>query len=131
MTDRLADWHILLVEDEFDSLQMLSKILLHFGAEVRVARDGQECLAVLETYVPTLVIMDLALPHMDGWETLSKIRSQAKWADLPVVAMTAYHSVSVEQDAHEAGFNAYLPKPVDTHSLIDQLVATIEKHRAE
>ncbi|QPC81414.1 response regulator [Phototrophicus methaneseepsis] len=131
MTDRIDGWHVLLVEDEFDSLQMVTKILLHHGAEVRVARDGYECLIVLESYQPTLVIMDLAMPQMDGWETLSRIRARSDLAHLPVVAITAYHSVSVEQDAYDAGFDAYLSKPLETNNLIDQLMSVIEKHRAD
>jgi two-component system chemotaxis sensor kinase CheA len=63
-----SDWQILVVEDEFDSIQMVSKILQHYGAEVHIAHNGFECLDILETLQPTLVIMDLALPEMDGWE---------------------------------------------------------------
>jgi CheY-like chemotaxis protein len=114
-------WRVLVVEDEFDSIQMVSKILRHHGAEVHIARDGHECIKLLETLEPTLIIMDLALPEMDGWETLEKIRSNPATAQLLVVAITAYHSVSVAEDAHEAGFNAYFPKPLDTHSIIDRL----------
>ncbi|MCA9882048.1 MAG: response regulator [Anaerolineae bacterium] len=122
------DWHVLLVEDEFDSLQMISKILMHHGIDVKVARDGQECIALLGTFTPTLVLMDLALPIMDGWETLAIMRASDKWAHIPVIAITAYHSVSVEVDAREAGFNAYLPKPIDTHHFLDNLVAVMEHH---
>lgn len=122
------EWHILLVEDEFDSLQMISKIMMHHGVDLRVARDGQECLAVLDTYTPTLVVMDLALPVMDGWETLSAIRADEKWSQIPVVAITAYHSVSVEADAYEAGFDGYMPKPIDTNRFMDQLATVIMQH---
>ena len=65
--------------------------------------------------------MDLALPEMDGWETLSKIRENERTAHLKVVAITAYHSVNVEEDAHHAGFDAYFPKPLNINSIMDHL----------
>lgn len=114
-------WCILVVEDEYDSIQMVSKILRHHGVEVHIARNGYECLEKLELLVPDLIIMDLALPGMDGWETLAKIRTNPLTESLPVVAITAYHSVSVEEDAKEAGFNAYFPKPLSTKGIIQQL----------
>lgn len=121
MTLTVKEWRVLVVEDEFDSIQMVSKILRHHGAEVFIAHNGKECLQQLESLHPTLIIMDLALPEMDGWETLEKIRANPKTAKLPVVAITAYHSVNVAEDAHEAGFNAYFPKPLDTGRIIESL----------
>jgi two-component system cell cycle response regulator DivK len=118
-------WQVLLVEDEFDSIQMLSKILTHYGAVVHVAHNGHECLQSLETLHPTIIIMDLAMPVMDGWETLEKIRSNPETADIPVAAVTAYHSVSVAEDAYEAGFDGYFPKPVDTGTIIERLAELI------
>ena len=118
-------WRILVVEDEYDSIQMVSKILRHHGIEVYVAHNGYECIDILRDLHPTLVIMDLALPEMDGWETLSHMRSNSHTADIPVVAITAYHSVNVEEDAEVAGFDAYWPKPLDTASLVTQLAGVI------
>lgn len=117
---------MLLVEDEFDSVQMMSKILKHYGAEVFIARNGIECLKMLSTLKPTFVIMDLALPEMDGWETLHAMRLNPETADIPVAAITAYHSVSVEEDAARAGFNAYYSKPLDITSIIKQLSKLVE-----
>ncbi len=124
------DWHILVVEDEFDSIQMVSKILQHHGAQVSVARDGNDCLRFLETNagMPTLIVMDLALPEMDGWETLSKIRQNPRLAHIPVVAITAYHSASVAEDARRAGFDGYLPKPLDTQLFVQHLGRIIKGH---
>jgi len=122
-----SQWRVLVVEDEYDSIQMVSKILSHHGAEVRVAHDGHECITILRDFSPTLVIMDLALPGMDGWETLRLMRAEPSTAGIPVVAITAYHSVSVEDDAHEAGFNGYLPKPLDMTTLIDTLAKVIRR----
>lgn len=124
---KAENWHILVVEDEFDSIQMVSKILRHHGAEIHVARNGHECLKQLQHTIPTCIIMDLALPEMDGWETLEKIRAIPSIANLPVVAITAYHSVNVEEDAHDAGFDAYFSKPLDINSIVDQLAFVIAR----
>ncbi|MFQ3648335.1 MAG: response regulator [Anaerolineae bacterium] len=115
------DWQILVVEDEYDSIQMVSKILQHSGIAVEIAHNGLECLEALKRRLPTLIIMDLALPVMDGWETLHHIRSNPETAHLPVVAITAYHSVNLEDDAYKAGFNAYMPKPLETQALVKHL----------
>jgi len=116
---------ILVVEDEFDDVQVISKILRHHGMEVKVARNGQECLTILETASPNLVIMDLAMPKMDGWETLRAMRNQTDTQKIPVVAVTAYHSTSVEEDTINAGFNGYFPKPVNPTSFIKSLEAIL------
>jgi CheY-like chemotaxis protein len=68
------EWHVLLVEDEYDSIQLVSKILRYNGAKVTVAHNGYECLALVDEIKPTLIIMDLGLPKMNGWETLAKLR---------------------------------------------------------
>lgn len=120
------DWKVLLVEDEYDSVQMISKILQHSGIHVQVAHDGVECLATLNEMIPTIIIMDLALPEMDGWETLAHIRKTPALATIPVMAITAYHSVSVEEDVRRAGFNGYMPKPLDTQALVRHLARLVE-----
>jgi CheY-like chemotaxis protein len=122
----VSEWRVLVVEDEFDSIQMVSKILRHHGAEVYVAHNGRECLASLESLKPTLIIMDLAMPEMDGWETLEKIRANPHTAKIPVAAITAYYSVNVAEDAHEAGFDGYFPKPLDTGKIVEHLAELLK-----
>ena len=114
-------WQVLIVEDEHDSVQVVSQILLHYGAEVYVARDGYECLDQLEEVNPTLIIMDLAMPGLDGWQTLMEVRANPRTAHIPVIAITAYHSANVAQDALQAGFNAYYPKPLEPISFMKSL----------
>lgn len=114
-----STWRVLVVEDQEDSVQVVSQILEYHGIEVHVARDGQECVEMLNEVEPTLVITDLAMPKMDGWETLAAIRRRPTY--IPVVAVTAYHSVNVAQDALRAGFDAYFPKPIEAASFVREL----------
>ena len=118
-------WHVLVVEDEYDSLQMVSKILSYHGITVVVAKNGRECLERLEEFEPTIIITDLAMPGMDGWQTLAAIRANPATQHIPVVAMTAYGSVDVAEDAQKAGFDAYFPKPVDPRSFVQSLANII------
>lgn len=121
-----SQWRVLIVEDEHDSVQMVSDMLRHHGCEVHVARNGRECLAVLGKLDPTLVVMDLAMADMDGWETLAEIRANSHTAHIPVIAITAYHSISVARDAIRAGFDAYHAKPLDPTSFVDSLIEIVK-----
>src|SRR5262245_11260534 len=96
-------WKIILAEDDFDSSQMISMILEHYGIEVHLTKNGAECLRLLETITPTVVVLDLMMPELDGWATLEKIRSNPRTADVPTVAVTAYYSVEMAEEARVAG----------------------------
>jgi CheY-like chemotaxis protein len=113
---------ILLVEDEYDSVQMVSKILTHSGIGVRHAGNGNEAIAMLDGFAPDVVVMDLAMPHRDGWDTLVAMRSNPATAHIPVIAITAYHSANVAEDARQAGFDAYFAKPFNQQAFVAQLV---------
>jgi len=115
------DWQVIVVEDEFDSARMVSKILSYHGIQVHVAHNGHECLELLEWLEPTLIVTDLAMPQMDGWQTLGAIRSNPQTAHIPVVAITAYYSVDVAEEAVNAGFDAYYSKPLDPKSFVQDL----------
>lgn len=120
-----AHWKVLVVEDEQDSVRMVSDMLRHYGAQVDVAGNGVEALEHLKQNTPTLIIMDLAMPELDGWQTLSHVRDNPGTADIPVIAITAFHSSNVAVNAREAGFNAYFPKPLDASSFVRTIAELI------
>ncbi|MBK8026222.1 MAG: response regulator [Chloroflexi bacterium] len=120
-----SHWTVLLVEDDFDSRQMISKILEHHGIDVAIAVDGRECLALLEGMTPTLIVTDLAMPQLDGWAMLRAIRANNATHHIPVVAITAYDSPATAQGALMAGFNAYIPKPIDPRTFVKTLAQFI------
>lgn len=115
------NWHVLVVEDEYDSLQVVSKVLRHHHIDLTIANNGRECLERLSEIDPTVIIMDLAMPEMDGWETLMEIRANPTTAHIPVVAVTAFGSDQVADDARQAGFNGYFSKPVSPFSFVREL----------
>ena len=118
-------WQVLVVEDEFDSAQIVWKILSFHGIQVHVAHNGSECLEMLNHIKPTLIVTDLAMPGMDGWEMLAAIRSNPQTKHIPVVAVTAYDSVDVAAEAAEAGFDAYFSKPVNPRSFVENLAKLV------
>jgi CheY-like chemotaxis protein len=123
---KISDWIVIVVEDTYDDQQLVSRMLQHYGANVHIARNGNECIQLLENIEPTLIITDLAMPHKDGWQTLVAIRSNVASAHIPVIAITAYHSTDVAEDAVQAGFDAYFPKPLNPNSFVERLAALID-----
>ncbi len=120
MTD-VSLWKVILVDDEPDSLNLLHDILTFNGAQVYRAASGQQCLSLLETVVPTLMVLDLQMPKPDGWDLLKIIREAPATAAVPVVAVTAYYSNAVAEQARQAGFNAFFPKPIKVGVFLDRL----------
>lgn len=114
-------WKVLVVEDDWDSLDGIQGILSYHNIESYGAGSAEEALGMLQQVQPSLAILDLALPVMDGWELLSMIRRDPVIGNIPVVAVTAFHSSSVARQAIEAGFNAYFSKPIDAVSFVPEL----------
>src|SRR5262249_55749420 len=115
-------WEVIVVEDQSDLAEVVAKILRHHGITVHITANAVECLDLLATVKPTLIITDLAMPGMDGWQMLEHLRSEAATASIPVVAITAYHSPEVADSAIRVGFDAYFPKPVEAGSFVTRLV---------
>jgi CheY-like chemotaxis protein len=119
------NWQILIIEDESDSREMLHDILEFHGIQSVTVATAEEALDVLVNMTPHLILVDLALPGMDGWELLTELRQDPSLQHIPRVAITAFHSASVAQHAISAGFNAYFSKPIDATTFVDDLRAIL------
>lgn len=115
----ISDWRVLVVDDEYDSAEIVGLIFEPYGSEIFITKNGIDCLNALERVQPTLIVVDLAMPKMDGWQTLVEIRALPQYDHVPVVAITAYHSSKVADDARQAGFDAYFQKPIDVDRFMD------------
>lgn len=106
---------VLLVEDDANTLDVIRQaILLHAAdAEILGTNKAEEALELCKTHILDLVVMDLSLPGINGWDALAALRANPDTASIRVAALTGYHSASVEQDALSAGFDAYFSKPID------------------
>ncbi len=122
------DWKVLIVEDESDSRLLIETLLLHHGASSIGVATAEEALTVLETTHPTLIVVDLALPKMDGWELLRRVNQSEKLKDVPCVAVTAYHTPVLASKAISAGFDAFFPKPIDAPTFVQELETIVADH---
>ena len=103
---------ILIVEDEADSANGLARLLEYQGKQTTVAYDVPQAIEMLQQIDTDLVIIDLHLPGMNGWELLQAIQKNPNFSQISTLAVTAFHSNIVERDALAAGFDGYLPKPL-------------------
>jgi CheY-like chemotaxis protein len=118
---------ILVVEDDPDGQAVVAHILQSMKIPVDVAKDAEEAeqyLFVRDTPYRA-VIIDLALPGKDGWELLSEILDDPNVADIPCIAVTAFHTSKMREEALRAGFTAYFSKPLDATSFARQLTAIL------
>ena len=112
---------ILCVEDSEDSLFTLHKRLGLAGFDVKVATNGTEAVDWAKTLMPDLVVMDLRLPGLDGWEATRRLKSQPETKHIPIVVVTADTSVKSREKAFAAGCDAYETKPADFPKLIETI----------
>lgn len=102
---------ILVVEDDTDNRRIVARALAVEGYEVLEAVDGVQALARAQAEHPDLILMDLALPNMDGWEATRRLKSDAGTRAIPVVALTAIAMRGDEEQARAAGCDDYISKP--------------------
>lgn len=113
----------IMVVDEEEGMQLLmNKILSKAGYEVANAVNGRDALEKLKTEKPDLVLLDILMPGMDGWETLREIRKDEATRDLPVVMVTVLTGEEYRQRSFAAGADAYVSKPI----MVDKLLATVK-----
>ena len=112
---------ILLVEDNEMNRDMLSRRLVRKGYEVVLAVDGQSGLAMAQSELPDLVLMDMSLPTVDGWEATRRLKSDASTQHIPVIALTAHAMSGDREKALEAGCDDYDTKPVELVRLLGKI----------
>jgi CheY-like chemotaxis protein len=114
---------ILLVEDNEMNRDMLSRRLSRRGFEVCIAVDGKQGLRMADESSPDLILLDLSLPEMDGWEVLRHLKQDSKLKSVPVIALTAHALVTDRDRALKAGFDDYDIKPVELPRLLKKMDA--------
>jgi two-component system, cell cycle response regulator DivK len=112
---------ILLVEDNEMNRDMLSRRLTRKGFEVVMALDGQQAVEAAAAQSPDLILMDMSLPVIDGWEATRRIKAAAATSGIPVIALTAHAMADDRDKALAAGCDDYDTKPVDLPRLLDKI----------
>ena len=121
---------VLLVEDEEMNRDMLSRRLQRKGFEVLIATDGLQGVELADAGTPDLILMDMSLPQLSGWEAASRIKSNAKVQSIPIIALTAHAMESDRQRALNAGCDDYDTKPIDLPRLLDKMEKLLNKRAA-
>ncbi len=116
---------VLLVEDNPENRDMLSRRLIRRGYVIEFAEDGEEAVRKAKDVRPALILMDLSLPVMDGWEATRRIKADAATTAIPVIALTAHAMASDRERALEAGCDDYDTKPVDLERLLGKMLALL------
>ena len=122
---------ILLVEDNELNRDMLSRRLIRRGYEVVAAQDGQSGVDMARSAAPDLILMDMSLPVLDGWEATRRLKADPSTHDIPVIALTAHAMSSDRARAIEAGCDDYDTKPIDLPRLLDKIVTLLARSAGE
>src|SRR5262245_18968585 len=118
---------ILDIEDNEDNIYVVSRRLQRKGYEVVIARDGAEGLAQAKSQAPDLILMDLGLPVIDGWEVTRRLRAAPETAAIPIIALSAHAMPEDRERALAAGCNDFIAKPTNFQRLLDRIVALLRE----
>jgi signal transduction histidine kinase len=117
---------ILVVDDHADCLESLAMLLRLSGNEVRTASDGQEAVDIALEFAPDIVLLDIRMPKMDGYEAARRLRMQPRGKDMVIIALTGWGQQEHRERSRAAGFDAHLTKPLD-HDVLTGLIGSIAK----
>ena len=112
---------VLLVEDNEDNRIIYSTVLRHLGYEVVEAQDGLRAVELARSLKPDIILMDISIPEMDGWEATRVLRQDPITKDIPIVALTAHALADDRERATALGFTSYLAKPVEPRAVVAEV----------
>lgn len=113
------DLRVLLVEDNYDNYEMVRFLLERAGYTVIGARTGREAVTAAKEHKPDVILMDLSLPEMDGWEAAREIKNDPEITNIPLIALTAHTLPGDRKKALESGFDDYISKPINVPAFYD------------
>jgi CheY-like chemotaxis protein len=131
-TPMLEGMTILVVDDYEDNRQMYSELFQYAGFLVEQARDGAEAIAAAVRILPDLIVMDLSLPVLDGWEATRRLKATDETRHIPILALTGHAPEGMQghsQSAHDAGCDAFLAKPCSPDRLLEMVGEVLVRAR--
>ncbi len=120
---------VLIVEDNFDNLELVRFLLERSGYQVLSAINGREGVEIAQREQPDLIIMDLSLPEMDGWEATSRLKADQATRHIPILALTAHTLPRDRKRALDAGCDGYLSKPIRIAAFERQVAFLVNRAR--
>ena len=121
---------ILYVEDNEDNIYMLSRRLERKGYDIIVAKNGEQGVAMARAETPALILMDLSLPILNGWEATQQLKASPETRDIPVIDLSAYAMTGDREKALAAGCDDFETKPVEFRRLLEKIQALLPKGAA-
>lgn len=117
----IKNWRVLIVDDVMDNRLVAEMILDFQGATVETANNGIQALELLESYDANLILLDLSMPGMDGWQMLEILHQQEHFHHIPIIALTAHVIHGDKQRVMDAGFNGYIAKPYEATTFVGRI----------
>ncbi|MGH6945770.1 MAG: response regulator [Kiloniellales bacterium] len=121
---------ILYVEDNEDNVYMLTRRLARHGYDVIVAADGEQGIDMAKSELPALILMDLSLPVLDGWEATQRLKASPATARIPIIALSAHAMPADREKALAAGCDDYDTKPIELTRLLEKIQAQLQRAQA-
>jgi two-component system cell cycle response regulator DivK len=118
---------ILCVEDNADNLFMLQRRLTRRGFEVTISMDGAQSVEWAKTLLPDLIVMDLNLPGLDGWEATRRLKNQPETKDIPIIVLTAEYMQKSREKALAVGCDEFELKPIDFERLVGKIQSLLSR----
>jgi CheY-like chemotaxis protein len=118
----MKPFRVLLVDDDQHTQSIFQMVLRHHDLQLDVCDDAETALVYLESHAPDVIVLDIMLPGIDGFQALGQIRTRSLADRASLVATTAYHNDDTQSDVLRRGFNGYLPKPLQPATLVDDLM---------
>ncbi len=119
-------WKVLIVDDVMDNIAIAKVVLEHKGADVQTAMNGVEGLEIIETFQPNLILLDLSMPEMNGWEMHEKIRDNPETQSIIIIALTAHAMQGDKEKVMDAGFDGYISKPFSVSALVNDIKTILQ-----
>ena len=120
---------VLVVDDDPDTLFTINEILESCNCKTYLVKGGKECLAILEKVTPNLILLDIMMPEMDGFQTINNIKLHPRWANIPVFAVTAKAMLDDKEVILKNGFDDYIPKPINSSILSFKIKKALSNHK--
>jgi CheY-like chemotaxis protein len=118
---------VLLVEDNPHNRKIFSGMLTHAGFRVVEAEDGHKALAAVAAELPDVILMDLSIPGIDGWEVTRRLKADARTQKVPIIALTAHAMRGDEERARNAGCDHYLAKPISPKKVVEEVRKILQR----
>jgi CheY-like chemotaxis protein len=119
---------ILLVEDNEMNRDMLSRRLIRKGFDVVMAVDGEQAIALAQSELPDLILMDMSLPVIDGWEATRRVKAADTTSKIPIIALTAHAMAGDREKTLNAGCDDYDTKPIEMPRLLEKIETLLRRH---